>query len=181
MEYVVNSTFVFWFWFAESASLDLGVTTAMTVLIIACPCAVGLAIPMSIMLGVSRGAKQGLLVKNGQVLQEGANIGTVVFDKTGTLTQGKLYVSAAAIQIDESRFWTYVSCLERLSEHPIARAVDDHCQALKLSSADLKDAGGAKVREVELFPGGGIVGTIDGTQVVIGLSLIHISEPTRPY
>jgi Cu+-exporting ATPase len=123
---------------------------------------------MSIMLGVSRGAKQGLLVKNGQVLQEGANIGTVVFDKTGTLTQGKLYVSAAAIQIDESRFWTYVSCLERLSEHPIARAVDDHCQALKLSSADLKDAGGAKVREVELFPGGGIVGTIDGTQVVIG-------------
>ena len=162
------ATFVFWFWFAESASLDLGVTTAMTVLIIACPCAVGLAIPMSIMLGVSRGAKQGLLVKNGQVLQEGANIGTVVFDKTGTLTQGKLYVSAAAIQIDESRFWTYVSCLERLSEHPIARAVDDHCQALKLSSADLKDAGGAKVREVELFPGGGIVGTIDGTQVVIG-------------
>jgi Cu+-exporting ATPase len=140
----------------------------MTVLIIACPCAVGLAIPMSIMLGVARGAKQGLLVKNGQVLQEGANIQTVVFDKTGTLTKGELCVSAASTQIDENQFWTYVSSLERLSEHPIARAVEAHCVALNLSGVDPKGENIRTVTEVELFPGGGIVGTIEGTQVVIG-------------
>ncbi|MDG1206222.1 MAG: heavy metal translocating P-type ATPase [Pseudomonadales bacterium] len=165
---IAVATFVFWFWLAEYASLDLSVTTAMTVLIIACPCAVGLAIPMSIMLGVARGAKQGLLVKNGQVLQEGANIQTVVFDKTGTLTKGELCVSAASTQIDQNQFWTYVSSLERLSEHPIARAVEAHCVALNLSGVDPKGENIRMVTEVELFPGGGIVGTIEGTQIVIG-------------
>ena len=102
-----------------------GLVAAVSVLIIACPCALGLATPMSIMVGTGRGAQAGVLIKNAEALERFAKVDTLVVDKTGTLTEGKPKVTALvpAEGIDEAELLRLAASLERASEHPLAAAI----------------------------------------------------------
>jgi Cu+-exporting ATPase len=132
----------------------------MSVLIVACPCAIGLAIPMSIMVGVGRAANAGLLFKNGDALQAASRLTTIVLDKTGTLTRGAPEVTSVVNFNKGQPLLTLACSLERLSEHPLAEAVADYCIAQ-----------GAVHQEVTSFlvaPGGGVCGEIDSELVAVG-------------
>ena len=155
-------TFVAWM------ILDGDITTAMrsavAVLIIACPCAMGLATPTAIMVGSARGAEKGVLFKSAEVFERAKAIDTVVFDKTGTLTRGAMTLTAIETNEPIDRFLTLVGSVEAASEHPIGMAV----------------ALGAEEREATLVPvtgfaahrGLGVVGTVDGSEVVVGRPLL---------
>ncbi|MEO6064758.1 MAG: heavy metal translocating P-type ATPase, partial [Lysobacterales bacterium] len=157
-------TFIIWAIFGPQPSLAYAVVSAVAVLIIACPCALGLATPMSIMVGVGRGAKAGVLIKNAEALEIMEKVDTLVVDKTGTLTEGKpRLVSVAALAgFDEATLLRLAASLERGSEHPLAAAI----------------VAGAKDRKVELsatsdfqsLTGRGIKGTVDGHAVALGNS-----------
>ncbi|MCA9891309.1 MAG: HAD-IC family P-type ATPase, partial [Anaerolineae bacterium] len=118
-------TFLLWYWLGPEPKLSYALVTAMTVLVIACPCALGLATPISIIAGVGKAAQHGILIRNGDALQQAAEIDTVVLDKTGTLTAGKpvlqgIHVAAGQ---DENRLLQLVASLEQGSEHPLAQAI----------------------------------------------------------
>jgi len=145
-------------WFFITGDLALSLIPAVAVLVIACPCALGLATPTAILVGTGRGAKEGILIKNGEALERGRNLDVVMFDKTGTLTIGKPVVTDSKNN-DES-FYTVCASLEHLSEHPLARAVYNHAT---------KEGG--KVQEIENFrsiAGKGVEGLLDRKLVRIG-------------
>lgn len=118
-------TFVLWYWLGPEPSLSYAVVTAMTVLVIACPCALGLATPISIITGVGKAAQSGILVRNGESLQSIADVDIIVLDKTGTITQGKptLNVTHAADTTTENRCLQIAASLEQGSEHPLGLAI----------------------------------------------------------
>lgn len=154
-------TFISWNIWGPEPRLAHGVINAVAVLIIACPCALGLATPMSIMVGVGRGAVEGILVKDARALETMETVDTVVVDKTGTLTEGRpKLVTVEAAGMDEKRLLTLVASLERASEHPLAAAI----------------VRGAEERRVKLLPaddfqsvtGRGVTGRVDGHEVVLG-------------
>ncbi|MHB1083076.1 MAG: copper-transporting P-type ATPase, partial [Prosthecobacter sp.] len=155
-------TFLLWMWLGPEPGLAHAIVNAVAVLIIACPCALGLATPMSIMVGVGRGAQEGVLVKNAEALERLEKVTTLVVDKTGTLTQGRprLMDVHPASEFDPEEFLRFAASLEQNSEHPLAAAVVQ----------------GAKDRGVALEPvknfrsvtAGGVVGIIKGRMVMIG-------------
>jgi cation-transporting ATPase V/Cu+-exporting ATPase len=164
---------VFVVWLAVSGDVAVAIRNAVAVLIIACPCALGLATPTAIMVGSGRGAELGVLFKGADVFERVQNIDTVVFDKTGTLTRGAMTLSDVESS-DPERFLYLVGSVEAASEHPIGKAV----------------ALGAEERDVELgrpdvvtaVTGRGVVGTIDGTEVSVGSAKLmadrglHVSQ-----
>ncbi|KPQ25413.1 MAG: copper-translocating P-type ATPase [Halomonas sp. HL-48] len=136
--------------------------TATTVLIIACPCALGLATPISTMIGVGKAAEHGVLVRNGEALQTASKLTTLVVDKTGTLTEGKPRVTEAEVlSEDTSMALGYIAALERGSEHPLAAAL--------MAYADEHDAAPFEIRDFDSVTGGGVKAqTADGQSLLLG-------------
>jgi len=159
---VALAAFAVWSVFGPEPSMAFALVAAVSVLIIACPCALGLATPMSIMVGVGRGAQNGILVKNAQAIERFAAVDTLVVDKTGTLTQGRpvLVGVEAAEERDTDRVLAVAAGLEARSEHPLARAIVDGARER-----------GVSVPQAEAFDsatGRGLAGTVDGREVRIG-------------
>ncbi|MEZ5936344.1 MAG: heavy metal translocating P-type ATPase [Alphaproteobacteria bacterium] len=159
---VAMLAFVAWAVWGPAPALAHGLVAAVAVLIIACPCALGLATPMSIQVGVGRGAQAGVLIKNAEALERFEKVDTLVIDKTGTLTEGRPRVVAVetADGIGEDELLRFAASLERSSEHPLAAAIVGSAteRALKLSGAEDFDAPTGK----------GVVGTIEGRRVALG-------------
>lgn len=157
-------TFTIWFWQGPEPQLAHAITNAVAVLIIACPCALGLATPMSIMVGIGRGAQEGVLVKNAESLERLEKVTTLLIDKTGTLTEGrpKLVDLLPITNRTPEEFLFFAASLEQASEHPLAAAIVQ----------------GAKSRKIHLISptgfhsvtGGGVFGTIESREVMIGKS-----------
>ena len=156
-------SFVIWAIWGPSPSLVYAFTAAVSVLIIACPCALGLATPMSIMVGTGKGAKQGVLVKNARAIEELYQVDTLVIDKTGTITEGKPSLSKVELLDDnmsEEELLKLAASLEHLSEHPLAEAI---VQAAKKQNLEL-----ANVDGFESLTGKGIQGKIGDKTVAMG-------------
>jgi Cu+-exporting ATPase len=155
-------TFVFWMWLGPEPKLAHALVNAVAVLIIACPCALGLATPMSIMVGVGRGAQEGVLVKNAEALERLEKVTTLVVDKTGTLTEGKprLMDILPARGFDAKEFLHLAASLEQNSEHLLAAAI---VRGAKEQGIVL-DA----VKDFRSVTAGGVLGSIAGRTVVIG-------------
>jgi Cu+-exporting ATPase len=154
--------FAAWAAFGPEPRLAYGLVAAVTVLIIACPCALGLATPMSIMVGVGRGAQAGVLIKNAEALERMERIDTLVVDKTGTLTEGKpklvaLVPAAGFIEADVLRL---AASVEKASEHPLALAIVAAAAERKLALAD--------VSAFDSPTGKGVVGTVEGRELRLG-------------
>ena len=135
---------------------------AVAVLIIACPCALGLATPMSIMVGTGRGATVGVLIKNAEALEVMEKVDTLIVDKTGTLTEGKpqLVSTGSASGLDEKRFLRLAASLERGSEHPLAAAI--------VAGADQRQVGLANTNNFRSITGKGVTGEVEGMKVALG-------------
>jgi P-type Cu+ transporter len=138
------------------------IVNAVAVLIIACPCALGLATPMAIMVGTGRGAHAGVLIKNAEALETLEKVDTLVIDKTGTLTEGKPRVASISVSgaLPEAEVLRLAASLERGSEHPLASAVVAKASEQGLSLTE--------VRDFHAYPGKGIVGVVDGRRVLVG-------------
>jgi Cu+-exporting ATPase len=159
---VAALAFVAWAIWGPEPRLAYGLVAAVSVLIIACPCALGLATPMSIMVGMGRGAQAGVLIKNAEALERLEKIDTLVVDKTGTLTVGKptLVALKPAPEVSEDMLLKLTASLERLSEHPLAAAI---VRAAADRHLALAEAAG-----FESFAGKGVAGVIDGRKVALG-------------
>jgi len=155
-------TFVVWSLVGPPPAMAYGLVNAVAVLIIACPCALGLATPMSIMVGTGRGATAGVLIKNAEALEIMEKVDTLVVDKTGTLTEGKpkLVSAVAADGTDEATLLRLAASLERGSEHPLAAAIVAGAKARGLTLAD--------AREFQSDTGKGVAGGVDGRRVALG-------------
>jgi len=155
-------TFVLWMWLGPQPKLAHAIVCAVAVLIIACPCALGLATPMSIMVGVGRGAQEGVLVKNAGALERLEKVTTLVVDKTGTLTEGKpkLIDVLPTGGFDKKEFLRLAASLEQNSEHPLAAAL---VRGAKDQSIVLE-----AVKDFRSVTAGGVAGAIAGRKVMIG-------------
>ncbi|ODU24268.1 MAG: copper-transporting ATPase [Verrucomicrobia bacterium SCN 57-15] len=165
-------TFFAWWQFGPEPRLAHALVNAVAVLIIACPCALGLATPMSIMVGVGRGAEAGILIRNAEALETLEKVNTIVLDKTGTLTEGKprLTMVEAADGIEVDQLLRTAASLEAQSEHPIAKAIVDAAKERKLELL--------LVTDFASVTGGGVEGHVDGRQVLIGKPLLHSERRT---
>jgi Cu+-exporting ATPase len=154
--------FVLWYWLGPEPQLAHAIINAVAVLIIACPCALGLATPMSIMVGIGRGAQEGVLVKNAEALERLEKVTTIVVDKTGTLTEGKpkLVNILPADHISASELLRLAASLEQSSEHPLAAAI---VQGAKTQGIVLDVA-----RDFRSVTAGGVAGNVAGREVLIG-------------
>jgi Cu+-exporting ATPase len=154
--------FFAWAWFGPEPRMAFGLVAAVSVLIIACPCALGLATPMSIMVGVGRGAQAGVLIKNAEALERMEKIDTLVVDKTGTLTEGRPKVVAIvpAVGFNETDILRLAATVERASEHPLADAI---VRTARERNLDL-----GKVEEFDSPTGKGATGKVDGKAIVLG-------------
>jgi len=150
-------------WLVFSGSVPMAVTAAVAVLIIACPCAIGLAVPMSIMVGVGRAARSGVLVRQPSALERLEKIDTLCLDKTGTLTEGRPEVTdlLCAPGTDPKRLLALARTLEERSEHPLAAAIVRYAE-------DAGIAARPGTGDFQSTPGGGVAGTVDGERVRIG-------------
>jgi len=159
---VAIATFAIWSQYGPEPRLAHALVNAVAVLIIACPCALGLATPMSIMVGTGRGAEAGVLIRNAEALEILENVTTLVVDKTGTLTEGKPRLVTVAPQdsLDEQHLLQHVASLENVSEHPLAAAIVSGAKERGVSLVD--------VRDFESVTGKGVLGTIEGQRVAIG-------------
>jgi len=154
-------TFVAWFLLGPQPRFAHALVNAVAVLIIACPCALGLATPMAIMVGVGRGARAGVLIKNAESLEILEKVDTLVVDKTGTLTEGKpQLVGISLSQEDHGETLRLAASLERASEHPLASAI--------AAAADRQGLPLSQPRDFVSVPGKGITGVVDGKQVAVG-------------
>ncbi|MFB6459260.1 heavy metal translocating P-type ATPase [Bradyrhizobium tunisiense] len=159
---VAIAAFAAWSWFGPEPRLAFGLVAAVSVLIIACPCALGLATPMSIMVGVGRGAQGGVLIKNAEALERMEKIDTLVVDKTGTLTEGKPKVVAIvpAAGLAEDDILRLAASVERASEHPLADAI--------VRAAKEKQLVLGQVEQFDSPTGKGATGKVDGKTVALG-------------
>jgi Cu+-exporting ATPase len=155
-------TFVVWAIWGPDPAIAFAVVNAVSVLIIACPCALGLATPMSIMVGVGRAAREGILMKNAETIERAGKIDCLVTDKTGTLTAGapKVTTVACAEGVTEERILRFAAALEAQSEHPLAKAIVEEAQE---RGVDVP-----KVANFESTTGGGVSGTVDAESVHVG-------------
>ncbi|HEX5695883.1 MAG TPA: copper-translocating P-type ATPase, partial [Acidimicrobiia bacterium] len=147
-------------WLGLGYELSESFRAGVAVLIIACPCALGLATPTAIMVGSGRGAELGILFKRAEVFEQAGTVDTVVFDKTGTLTTGVMTLTDAITDVDRNEFVRVVASLEAASGHPIGKAV-------ALGADELEIDLGAPER-VESLAGFGVVGSVDGIEIVVG-------------
>jgi Cu+-exporting ATPase len=171
---IAVATFVAWSILGPPPAMGFALVNAVAVLIIACPCALGLATPMSIMVGTGRGARAGVLVKNAEALELMEKIDTLVVDKTGTLTEGKpRLVGVTAIGgADENELLRLVACLERGSEHPLAAAIVKGAEERRLELSTAADFASQT--------GKGVVGSIDGKHVAVGNTALFASLGIEP-
>ncbi|MBN1151059.1 cadmium-translocating P-type ATPase [candidate division WOR-3 bacterium] len=153
-------TFILWMFAGKPFVFAL--TVFVSVLIIACPCSLGLATPTAVMMGMGLAAKRGILVKKSEALEQACRIDEIIFDKTGTLTEGKIVLSAISIFNDfsETEALSLALSLESKSEHPVAVALSDYAKSKKAEKAEVSD--------LSVFPGKGIIGKIYGREVAIG-------------
>ncbi|UZE24458.1 heavy metal translocating P-type ATPase [Pseudomonas sp. B21-056] len=148
-------------WWFYGAPLETALINAVAVLVIACPCALGLATPTAIMAGTGVAARHGILIKDAEALERAHEVDTVVFDKTGTLTSGTpRIVHSCALDGDETTLLQMAGALQRGSEHPLAKAVLDACAERGLSVPDVSDS--------QALPGRGIGGSLDGRRLALG-------------
>ena len=155
-------TFIVWYFVGPQPRFAHALVNAVAVLIVACPCALGLATPMAIMVGTGRGARAGILIRNAEALETFGKVDTLIIDKTGTLTEGKPTLSAVIPQpgINENDLLQLVASLERSSEHPLAAAIVKGAKAKKLSLVDIVGFNSTT--------GKGVKGTVTGKQVAVG-------------
>ena len=157
-------TFVVWFAFGPQPQLVYALVTSVTVLIIACPCALGLATPMSLMVGIGKGAEHGILIRSGEALQNARSLNIVVLDKTGTITKGKPELTDVVLSdqsiVKDDELLRLASSVEKVSEHPLAQAIVDGAQARKLELAEVKD--------FEAIPGHGVSAKVENKNILIG-------------
>jgi P-type Cu+ transporter len=155
-------SFIAWALWGPSPALSYALVSAVAVLIIACPCALGLATPMSIMTATGRGAQAGVLIKNAEALERFAKVDTLIVDKTGTLTLGKPKLVAVLPEAghDETEVLRLAASLERGSEHPLAEAI--------VSGAQERGVDMAKAEDFEAITGKGVKGIVDGQEVALG-------------
>ncbi|OLY71534.1 copper-transporting ATPase [Pseudomonas sp. ATCC PTA-122608] len=148
-------------WWLYGAPLEVALINAVTVLVIACPCALGLATPTAIMAGTGVAARHGILIKDAEALERAHEVSAVVFDKTGTLTSGAPKIAhLAAVDGNEAALLQQAGALQRGSEHPLAKAVLDACAEQGLNVADVSAS--------QSLTGRGIAGTLDGRQLALG-------------
>lgn len=154
--------FIAWATFGPEPRFSYALIAAVSVLIIACPCALGLATPMSIMVGVGRGAQSGVLIKSAEALERMEKIDTLVIDKTGTLTEGKPKVTAVrtASSVSETDLLKFAASLEHASEHPLGAAI--------VAAAKERNIALAPVSDFDAPSGKGVSGVIEGHRVVVG-------------
>jgi Cu+-exporting ATPase len=159
---IAMGVFGVWFYFGPQPAVGYAFVTAMTVLVIACPCALGLATPISVMVAVGRAAQAGILIRNGEVLQTVGQVSCVIFDKTGTITEGKPEVVAvkALNHFRTEQVLQWAASLEVGSEHVLATSV--------LRAAKDKNLAPLAVTGFQMRPGLGVTGLIDGQQAVLG-------------
>ncbi len=155
-------TFIIWYLFGPDPSMGYAFVTSMTVLVIACPCALGLATPISVMVSVGRAAQMGVLIRNGDALQSAGKITSLILDKTGTVTEGMPVVSTVETvgEYDENSVLQLAASIESGSEHPLAAAI--------LAAATEKQIKLDKVTAFEAIAGHGIVANISDSQVLFG-------------
>lgn len=153
-------TFLVWYIWVDPGNFALALENLIAVLVIACPCALGLATPTSIMAGSGRAAEYGILFKGGEHLEMTHRINTVILDKTGTITNGKPVLTDVVTDQDEAEFLSLVGSAEKQSEHPLAQAI---VAGIKEKSIELAD-----VSEFENIPGYGIKATVNGKEVLVG-------------
>ncbi|WP_415758055.1 heavy metal translocating P-type ATPase [Pseudomonas sp. LT1P18] len=148
-------------WWLYGAPMETALINAVAVLVIACPCALGLATPTAIMAGTGVAARYGILIKDAEALERAHEVSAVVFDKTGTLTSGTPRIAhLSAINHDEAALLQMAGALQRGSEHPLAKAVLDACAERGLTVADVSDS--------QSLTGRGIAGTLDGRRLALG-------------
>lgn len=159
-------SFVYWYFIAKQTIL-FAFTTALSVLVVACPCAFGLATPTALTVGIGKGAEIGILIKNGEVLEIARKATIVLFDKTGTLTKGKHEVTdVIAVDVAEEELLSLAASVEKYSEHPIGEAI-------------VKKAQGLKIKELEKFesiPGRGVKARVDGKEILIGNKKLFVES-----
>ena len=163
-------TFIVWKIFGPEPSTVYALVNAIAVLIIACPCALGLATPMSVMVGVGKGAQNGILIKNAAALENLSKIDVLITDKTGTLTEGKPTLERIIVLggFQESEVLKLLCSLNQLSEHPIAQAIVRHGKSMEIS-----------IEDVELFDthvGMGVSGTVSKKRVLVGNESLMLRE-----
>jgi len=153
-------SFIVWY-FVLNSSLEFALTRFISVLVIACPCALGLAIPTAVTVGVGRGAELGILIKNSEVLETSENLKTILFDKTGTLTKGKPEVTdIIGIGIDEKELLKLTASVEKNSQHPLAEAI--------VRKAREKGIELVKTEKFNTFEGKGVIAKVQRKEVIIG-------------
>ncbi|MBY0503703.1 MAG: cadmium-translocating P-type ATPase [Bryobacteraceae bacterium] len=173
-------------WLAMGASMSTALTRAIAVLIISCPCAMGLAVPAAVMVATGRGARLGLLIRGGEALERLARVGRVAFDKTGTLTLGKPTVSR--VVPNDNAILRWAAAVERYSEHPLAKGI--------LAEAQRRGIALGTAQDFVAEPGVGVSGMVEGHRVQVGLGEgaarvqvtvdarmlgeIHFDDPARP-
>jgi Cu+-exporting ATPase len=163
-------TFLIWYWFGPEPSLGFAFITSMTVLVIACPCALGLATPISVMVSVGRSAQMGVLIRNGDALQSAGKLSCLILDKTGTVTEGKPTVSSieAMNGFDDDTVLRLAASIESGSEHPLAAAI--------LSAAEEKQLKLEKTTAFKAIAGHGILATVGEQQVFFGNQALMIEK-----
>jgi len=153
-------SFIVWY-FVLNSSLEFALTRFISVLVIACPCALGLAIPTAVTVGVGRGAELGILIKNSEVLETSKNLKTILFDKTGTLTKGKPEVTdIIGIGIDEKELLKLTASVEKNSQHPLAEAI--------VRKAKEKGIELVKTEKFNTFEGKGVIAKVQRKEIIIG-------------
>lgn len=160
--FVSGVTFLVWSFFGPEPRLAHALLSAVAVLIIACPCALGLATPMSVMVGTGRGALAGVLIRNAEALEMMAKVDTLVIDKTGTLTEGKPRLTSVQTlsTINEDELLQLAASIEQGSEHPLSEAI--------VGAARERGVKLLPITDFQSHPGKGIVGTVDGRRVIVG-------------
>lgn len=158
-------TFVLWYFLGGENRAIFALVNALAVLIVACPCALGLATPMSVMVGIGKGAKNGILIKNAEALEEMQKVNVIITDKTGTLTEGKPSLNQIFTEnIDENDALQFAAALNKNSEHPLSQAVLNKAKFFDSAQNDnLKE-----VKNFENISGRGILGEIEGEKIFLG-------------
>ncbi len=158
---IAIATLIGWLIFGSENGINTALLNFVAVLIIACPCALGLATPTAIIVGTGLGALNGILIKNSESLELGDKIKTIIFDKTGTITEGKPKVYSVFVNgINEDEFIKIIASLELRSEHPLAKAVVDYSKIKRQDSYEIDD--------FESYAGFGLTGKVNGNKLIIG-------------
>ena len=161
-------------WLLAGAGAEFAISSAIAVLVISCPCALGLATPVAIMVGTGVGASHGILIKSGEALQRAKEVDTVVLDKTGTITSGQLHVTQIGCYVSDMTLDTLAgiaAALEKKSEHPLAEAVVEYAQRMQLKLPEIKD--------FQAVFGRGVEGTLTDGKAEAGTQSGRLSSPVK--